>query len=108
MQRFALVLLVGLASCGNEPPERPIAYRGEYHYDPANAYLVQVGVAAKICIQGADMTPAVQPEFSSSGGVSEVVVRGILSKPGRYGHEGVCTYMLTDAELLGVGERRER
>lgn len=97
-----------LASCGEGPPDRPISYRGEYHYDMEKAYLVQVGVDAKICIQGADMTPAVQPEFSESGGVTDVAVRGILSKPGRYGHEEACTYMLSNAELLGVGERRAR
>ena len=100
--------LVALASCGEGPPDRPIAYRGEYHYDPGSAYLVQVGVEARICINGADMTPAVQPEFAKSGGICEVVVRGLLSKPGRYGPQGICTYELTSAELLGVGERRER
>jgi len=105
---LALVIALGLASCGKGPVDLPIAYRGEYHYDKESAYLVQAGVAAKICIQGADMTPAIQPEFSTSGGISEVVVRGLLSKPGRYGHQGVCTYELTRAELLGVGERRER
>ncbi len=54
------------------------------------------------------MTPAVQPEFSESGGISDVAVRGILSKPGRYGHLEACTYVLSNAELLGVGERRAR
>lgn len=105
---IASTLLLGLASCGEAPPDRPIAYRGEYHYDSNSAYLVQVGVEAKICIQGADMTPAVQPEFAKSGGVSEVVVRGLLSRAGRYGPQGICTYELTSAELLGVGERKER
>lgn len=107
-RQFALVVVTGLVSCGDAPPDRPIAYRGEYHYDPNSAYLVQVGVEARICISGADMTPAVQPEFAKSGGVSEVVVRGLLSKPGRYGPQGICTYELTQAELLGVGERKER
>ena len=106
--QFASVLLLGLASCGEGPPDRPIAYRGEYHYDSNGAYLVQVGVEARICIHGTDMTPAVQPEFAKSGGISEVVVRGLLSKPGRYGPQGTCTYELTSAELLGVGERKER
>jgi hypothetical protein len=104
----AAIALAGLMSCGEGPPDRPIAYRGEYHYNAESAYLVQAGVEAKICVQGADMAPAIQPEFSSSGGISEVVVRGILSKPGKYGHSGVCTYQLTNSELLGVGERRER
>jgi hypothetical protein len=99
---------VALASCGEPAPERPIAYRGEYHYQKDIGYLVQAGVDAKICIEGADMAPAVQPEFSDAGGISEVAVRGILSKPGRYGHLEACTYMLSDAELLGVGERRAR
>lgn len=107
-RKVASALLLGLASCGEAPPDRPIAYRGEYHYDPDSAYLVQVGVEARICVNGADMTPAVQPEFAKSGGISEVVVRGLLSKPGRYGPQGICTYELTSAELLGVGERRER
>src|SRR5688572_10815183 len=105
---LALMLVLGLASCGKGPDDRPIAYRGEYHYDKERAYLVQVGVDAKICVQGADMTPAIQPEFSATGGVSDVVVRGQLSKPGQYGHMGICTYELRNAELLGVGERRER
>jgi len=96
-----------LAACG-EPPDRPIAYRGNYHYENGIGYLAQVGVDAKICIQGADMTPAVQPEFSVSGGITEVAVRGILSKPGRYGQQEACTYVLSNAELLGVGERRAR
>jgi len=104
----AAMALVGLVSCGEAPPDRPIAYRGEYHYNTQSAYLVQAGVEAKICVQGADMAPAIQPEFASSGGISEVVVRGILSKPGSYGHSGACTYLLTNSELLGVGERRER
>ena len=108
-KRFGMALAgVALAACGESPPDRPIAYRGEYHYDMEKAYLVQVGVDAKICIQGADMTPAVQPEFSASGGISEVAVRGILSKPGRYGYLEACTYVLSNAELLGVGERRAR
>jgi len=108
LQRLcAMVLMLGLASCG-DAPDRPIAYRGEYHYDTRNAYLVQAGVDARICIQGADMTPAVQPEFAAAGGISEIVVRGLLSKPGRYGQLGICTYELTNAELLGVGKRRER
>jgi hypothetical protein len=54
------------------------------------------------------MTPAVQPEFLASGGITMVAVRGILSQPGRYGPQEVCTYVLSEAELLGVGERRER
>jgi hypothetical protein len=107
-RKIASALLLGLASCGEGPPDRPIAYRGEYHYDSDSAYLVQVGVEARICIEGADMTPAVQPEFSKSGGISEVVVRGLLSRAGRYGPQGICTYELTSAALLGVGERRER
>jgi hypothetical protein len=102
------LLAVALAACGKLAPDRPIAYRGEYHYDKEIAYLVQVGVDAKICIEGADMTPAVQPEFAETGGITDVAVRGILSAPGRKGHEEACTYLLTDAELLGVGERRER
>lgn len=97
-----------LAACGERVDDRPIAYRGDYHYDKESGYLVQTGVDARICIQGADMIPAVQPEFSVSGGISEVVVRGVLSKPGRYGHLEACTYLLSDAELLGVGERRPR
>lgn len=105
---ITLLVAVALASCGQGAPDRPIAYRGDYHYDKESAYLVQVGVDAKICIEGADMTPAVQPEFAESGGISEVAVRGILSKPGRYGHLEACTYVLSQAELLGVGERRER
>jgi hypothetical protein len=106
----AILALAGIvfASCGEGTPDRPIAYRGEYHYDMEKAYLVQVGVDAKICIQGADMVPAVQPEYSASGGISDVAVRGILSKPGRYGHMEACTYVLSNAELLGVGERRAR
>jgi len=104
---FVIPTAIFLASCG-ERPERPIAYRGEYHYDMEKGYLVQAGVDAKICIEGADMTPAVQPEFARSGGISEVAVRGILSKPGQYGHLGACTYLLSKAELLGVGERRAR
>lgn len=104
---FATLAVALLAACG-ERPERPIAYRGEYHYDAQAGHLVQVGVDAKICIEGADMTPAVQPEFVAAGGISDVAVRGILSKPGKYGREGMCTYLLTNAELLGVGERRER
>lgn len=107
-RKIASALLLGLASCGEGPPDRPIAYRGEYHYDSNGAYLVQVGVEARICISGADMAPAVQPEFSKSGGISEVVVRGLLSSAGRYGPQGICTYELASAELLGVGERRER
>ncbi len=103
-----MLIAVGLLACGEGPPDRPISYRGEYHYDPKGAYLVQTGVEAKICIQGADMTPAVQPEFAEGGGISDVAVRGVLSKPGRYGSQGLCTYELTQAELLGVGERRER
>ena len=39
---------------------------------------------------------------------ARVVVRGQLSRPGRYGPQGVCTYELGKAVLLGVGERRER
>ena len=78
---FAVVLCWALASC-SPPPERPIAYRGEYHYDREGAYLVQVGVEAKICVPSAIMGPAIDPEFSQSGGISEVVVRGMLSKPG--------------------------
>jgi len=105
---IAIAIAMSLTSCDKAPDDRPIAYRGEYHYDKEGAYLVQVGVDAKICVQGADMTPAIQPEFAATGGVSEVVVRGQLSKPGRYGHLGVCTYELGKAELLGVGERRER
>lgn len=108
VRQLALVLCVCLVACGDRPPDRPIAYRGEYHYDWQGEYLVQVGVDARICIQGADMTPAVQPEFATNGGISEVVVRGMLSPPGRYGPTGTCAYELTDAELLGVGERRER
>lgn len=100
--------LLALAGCGDAAPDRPIAYRGEYHYDSASAYLVQTGVPVRICIQGANMTPAMQPEFLQSGGISEVVVRGLLSKPGQYGAQGICTYELTKAELLGVGERREK
>jgi len=107
-RKMAFALLLGLVSCGEGPPDRPIAYRGEYHYDSDSAYLVQVGVEARICIKGADMTPAVQPEFSKSGGISEVVVRGLLSRAGRYGPQGICTYELRSAELLGVGERRDR
>jgi hypothetical protein len=106
--KIASALLLGLASCGEGPPDRPITYRGEYHYDMDGAYLVQVGVEARICIKGADMTPAVQPEFSKSGGISAVVVRGLLGPAGRYGPQGICTYELTSAELLGVGERTER
>ena len=105
---IALVIAIGLASCEKRPDDRPIAYRGEYHYDKDSAYLVQAGVDAKICVQGAVMTPAIQPEFAATGGVSEVVVRGQLSRPGRYGPQGICTYELGRAELLGVGERRER
>lgn len=108
IRRIAPSLLLCLAACGEGPPDRPIVYRGDYHYDAVGAYLVQAGVEAKICIQGADMKPAIQPEFVSDGGISEVVVRGLLSKAGSYGREGVCTYLLTESELLGVGERRER
>ena len=54
------------------------------------------------------MTPAIQPEFAKSGGISEVVVRGLLSRAGSYGPQGICSYELTSAELLGVGERKER
>lgn len=104
---LAPVAALLLAACGREAPSRPIAYRGEYYYSPAVAYLGQPGVAAKICIQGADMVPAIQPEFFESGGRFEVVVRGILSARGAYGPEGICAYQLTDAELLGVGERLE-
>ena len=107
-RKIAFALLLGLASCGEGPPDRPIAYRGEYHYDSDSAYLIQPGVEARICIEGADMIPAVQPEFSKSGGVSEVVVRGLLSQSGSYGPQGLCTYELTSSELLGVGERRAR
>jgi hypothetical protein len=102
------MMCAALAACGERVDDRPIAYRGDYHYDKESGYLVQTGVDARICIQGADMIPAVQPEFSVSGGISEVVVRGVLSKPGRYGHLEACTYVLSDAELLGVGERRPR
>ena len=108
MRRLAALGLLALMACSEAPPERPIAYRGAYHYDAQGGYLVQVGVPARICILGADMTPAVQPEFAQSGGISEVVVRGLLSAPGRYGPEGACTYELRQAELLGVGERLER
>jgi len=99
--------MLAVVACG-DPPARPIAYRAEYHYDWQGAHLVQTGVEAKICLPDVDMTPAVQPEYSESGGVSDVVVRGVLSAPGRYGIEGECAYELTQAELLGVGDRRER
>lgn len=100
--------LMTLASACGEPPARPIAYRAEYHYDWQGAYLVQTGVDAKICLRDLDMTAAIQPEFAESGGVSDVVVRGLLSPAGSYGIDGECTYELTQAELLGVGDRRER
>jgi len=103
----SVALCVALASC-SPPPDLPVAYRGEYDYGRGAAYLVQVGVEAKICIPGADMSAAIEPKYAQSGGISEVVVRGLLSKPGRYGPAGVCAYELTRAELLGVGERRER
>ncbi len=105
---FVVALLCGLAACHQDPPARPIAYRGEYHYDPSGAYLVQTGVEARICVQGADMTPAIQPEFFETGGRSEVVVRGLLSPRGSYGPQGVCAYELTQSELLGVGDRLQR
>ncbi|MGC4027320.1 MAG: hypothetical protein QM696_00405 [Steroidobacteraceae bacterium] len=104
---LAVALLPGLAAC-SDPPARPIAYRGEYHYDAGGGHLVQAGVEARICIRDADMTPAIQPEFVATGGRSEVVVRGLLSARGRYGPEGVCNYELTRSELLGVGKRMER
>jgi hypothetical protein len=107
-QAAMAVAMVTLASCGERPDDRPIAYRGDYHYDNGVGYLVQVGVDAKICIEGADMTPAIQPEFAVTGGITEVAVRGVLSEPGRYGPSESCTYMLSNAELLGVGERRAR
>src|SRR5438128_1778947 len=37
---IALVFAMGLASCDRRPDDRPIAYRGEYHYDKDSAYLV--------------------------------------------------------------------
>lgn len=105
---LAFILVGGLVACEREVPPRPISYRGEYHYAPGGAYLVQNGVEARLCIQGADMTPAIQPEFAEAGGRSEVVVRGILSKRGSYGPGGICAYELTGSELLGVGKRMER
>lgn len=104
-----LILLAGLAACDQGPPERPVAYKGTYHYGAGQApYLAQLGVEARICIDESVMVPAVQPEFVSVGGFSEVVVRGMLSEAGRYGADGQCTFELTSAELLGVGERHQR
>lgn len=103
-----LAVSAAVAGCGREAPARPIAYRGQYHYGPDVAYLAQTGVEARICLEGVDMTPAIQPEFLDGGGRSEVVVRGVLSARGAYGPDGICAYRLTDTELLGVGDRLER
>lgn len=105
----AMVLAAGLAACDQGPPERPVAYKGEYHYGAGQApYLAQLGVEARICIEESVMVAAVQPEFVAGGGISQVVVRGMLSRAGKYGTEGQCAFELTSAELLGVGERNQR
>jgi len=104
-----MVVLAGVAACDHGPPERPVAYKGDYHYGAGQApYLAQFGVEAKICIEESVMVPAVQPEFVPVGGISQVVVRGMLSEAGQYGAAGQCAFELTSAELLGVGERNQR
>lgn len=90
-----LLMSLGMAACDSTTQERPITYRGKYHVAVEGGFLTQDGVDA--CIQIEWGIPAEEiPEPSDDA----IAVRGVLSKPGKYGSAG-CSYKLTGTTYLG-------
>ena len=95
----ALLICSGACAAGGEPME----VRGIYFYNFENAALTPEGQRECWEARG-DMSAAELPAKGSGRpwGRSKVVVRGVLSEPGKYGNMGTCTHAIDVTEVLSV------
>ena len=92
--------IVVISSCART--DTPVV-RGEYFYNFENASLIPDGKEECWEVKG-DMSRA---EFRGNGtsrpwGFSNVVVRGVLSAPRKYGNMGRCTREISVTEVISA------
>ena len=93
-------VIVAISSCARTDT---LVVRGEYFYNFENASLTPDGKEECWEVKG-DMSSA---EFGGNGtsrpwGISNVVVRGALSAPGKYGNMGRCTREISVTEVISA------
>ena len=100
------LLFAALSVAGESPAS---TYEGVYFYNFENAHFTPKGEAKCWALKG-DMSLAELPGKNGAApwGAAIVVVRGVLSQPGRFGNLGACTRLLTVLEVLEVRERMQR
>ena len=100
-------MLFATPSVADESPAS--TYEGVYFYNFENAHFTAKGETKCWALKG-DMSSAELPGKNGAApwGTAIVVVRGILSQPGRIGNLGACTRLLTVLEVVAVRERVQR
>jgi hypothetical protein len=103
---LATVLVAALSVAGESPAA---TYEGLYFYNFENAHFTPKGETKCWALKG-DMSSAELPgkNGGASWGTAYVLVRGVLSQPGRFGNLGACTRMLTVLEVIEVRDRTQR
>ena len=96
-----LALLLSTSACASY--DAPKHIRGIYFYNFENAALTPEGQSECWEVRG-DMSAAELPAEGSGSpwGRSKVVVRGVVSEPGKYGHMGTCIRTIDVSEVLSV------
>jgi len=111
MSRMSLMLLATLLfAAPGVAGESPVStYEGVYFYNFENAHFTLKGETKCWALKG-DMSSAELPGKNGAApwGTATVVVRGVLSEPGRFGNLGACVRLLTVLEVLEVRERTQR
>jgi hypothetical protein len=111
MSHKSLALLATLlfATLGVAVESPASTYEGVYFYNFENAHFTPKGETKCWALKG-DMSSAELPGKNGSApwGTATVVLRGVLSQPGRFGNLGACTRLFTVLEVVEVRDRTQR
>jgi uncharacterized protein YceK len=110
MRMLLIILIVIISGCVSIVPKSAI-YRGEYFYNFESAYFTPEGSSESWCVNSAKLKDAELPTEKTSEdtwGTAQVVVRGLLSRQGKYCNLGAYKHFLEITEIIDISNRKRR
>jgi hypothetical protein len=99
-----------ISGCSGVVPKSSI-YHGEYFYNFESASFTPEGSSESWCVNSAKFKDAELPSDGApegASGTAKVIVRGMLSPPGKYCNLGAYKHFLEITEVIDISNRRRQ